>query len=238
MFGWRGRIGLMLPSNNTVMQQEFSRAVPEGVSVQSARLGPIRTTAAEELIKMSDHAERAAEELACCDVDVIVYGCTSGSFVKGPEFEEKLTKRIYKVSKIPSFTTSKAMVEALRAVNAKKITVASPYPQHLEVAEKQFLEKHGFEVLNMEGLGIVKSTDIGRLPPHKSYELGKKVDSPDADTLFISCTDFRTFEIIPPLEKDIGKPVISSNQASLWMALTTLNVSIEKDLGSLFTITK
>ncbi|MCK4247701.1 MAG: maleate cis-trans isomerase, partial [Methanomicrobia archaeon] len=105
-------------------------------------------------------------------------------------------------------------------------------------AEKQFLEKQGFEVLKMEGLDIVNPTDIGRLPLYKAYEMGRRVDSKEADTIFISCTDFRTFEIISPLERDLGKPVISSNQASLWMALKLLSIHMEEELGSLFSITK
>lgn len=238
MFGWRGRIGLILPSNNTVMQQEFSMVVPRGVSVHTARLGAVRDTSPEVLIKMSEHAERAAGELASCDVDIIIYGCTSGSFLKGSEFEKELTKRIYKASNILSFTTSKAMIEALRSVNAKKLAVATPYRKKTNEAEKRFLEDQGFEILRIDGLGIVNPTDIGRLPPYKAYEMGKSVNSEEADTIFISCTDFRTFEIIDPLERDLGKHVISSNQASLWMALKLLNIHMEEKLGSLFSIAK
>jgi len=238
MFGWRGRIGLILPSNNTVMQQEFSMVVPRGVSVHTARLGAVRDTSPEVLIKMSEHAERAAGELASCDVDIIIYGCTSGSFLKGSEFEKELTKRIYKASNILSFTTSKAMIEALRSVNAKKLAVGTPYRKKTNEAEKRFLEDQGFEILRIDGLGIVNPTDIGRLPPYKAYEMGRRVNSKEADAIFISCTDLRTFEIIDPLERDLGKPVISSNQASLWMALKLLNIHMEEKLGSLFSIAK
>lgn len=238
MFGWRGRIGLILPSNNTVMEQEFSMMLPEGVSVHTARLGVVRNTAPEVLIKMSEHAERAAGELASCDVDIIIYGCTSGSFLKGAKFEKELTRRIYKASNTPAFTTSKAVIEALHSVNAKKLGIATPYRKETNEIEKKFLEEQGFEVLQMIGLDIVNPTDIGRLSPYKAYEMGKRVNSEEADTIFISCTDFRTFEIIPLLEKDLGKPVISSNQASLWMALKLLGVYAEKKLGSLFLSTK
>ncbi len=236
MFGWRGRIGLILPSNNTVMQQEFSSVVPEGVSVHEARLGVVKKTDPEVLITMSEHAERAAGELSCCDVDVIVYGCTSGSFLEGPEFEKELTKRIEKASNLPAFTTSKAMLEALKALNTKKLALASPYRKATEGAEKEFLEGEGIEVVNAKGLGVVNPTDIGRLSPYRAYRIAKSIDSPEVDTIFISCTDFRTFEIIELLEKDLKKPVISSNQVSLWMALKFLNIEMEKELGSLFSL--
>ena len=241
MFGWRGRIGLILPSNNTVMEQEFSRAVPEGVSIHTARLGLVKDTSFETLIKMSDHAERAAEELLSCDVDIIIYGCTSGSFLEGPKFEEDLTQRIHEVSNTHCFTTSKAVVEALSALKGKKLAMATPYRDETNSREKQFLEDYGFEVINMQGLGILKPTDIGRLPPDKAYGMAKEVNSKEADTIFISCTDFRTFEIIRPLERDLRKPVTSSNQASLWMALDLLNIdmkNMDDRLGSLFSIVK
>jgi len=241
MFGWRARLGLIIPSNNTVMQQEFSMVVPQGVSVHTARLGSVRDTTPETLIKMSDHVERAAEELASCDVDIIVYGCTSGSFLKGSKFEEELTKRICKASNIGSFTTSKAVLEALRCLNSRKLAIATPYREETNEAEKRFIEQEGFDVVRIEGLGIIKPTDIGRLSPYEAYTMGKRVDSNEADTIFISCTDLRTFEILSPLEEHLGKPVTSSNQASLWMALRLLNIdmgNMEEKLGSLFSITK
>jgi len=237
MFGWRARIGLILPSNNTVMENEFLMAVQEGVSVHTTRLGPVRDATWETLIKMSDHAERAAEELACCGVDIIVYGCTSGSFLKGPKFEEELTDRIYKISNITSFTTSKAVLEGLRSLGSKNIAIASPYSQMTNEAEKKFLEAEGFRVFQIEGLGIIRPTDIGRLSPYQAYAMAKRVNSEEVDTLFISCTDLRTFEIISPLERDLRKKVITSNQASLWMAIQLLGLDTEdmgKKFGSLF----
>jgi maleate isomerase len=237
MFGWRGRIGLIIPSNNTVMEYEFSRAVPEGFSVHTARLGLVKDSTWETLIKMSDHVERATEELASCDVNIIVYGCTSGSFLKGPKFEEELTERIYKISNVTCFTTSKAVLEALRSLGSKNVAIASPYSQMTNEAEKKFLEEEGFKVFQMEGLGIIRPTDIGRLSPYQAYAMAKRVNSEEVDTLFISCTDFRTFEIIAPLEKDLKKRVITSNQASLWMAIRLLTLDtedMEKKLGSLF----
>ena len=237
MYGWRGRIGLIIPSNNTVMEYEFSRFVPRGVSVHTARLGLVKDSTWETLIRMSDHVERAAEELASCDVDIIIYGCTSGSFLKGPEFEEELTERIFKASNIRCFTTSKAVLKGLHSLDSKKIVIASPYSRETNEEEKRFLEAAGFRVLQMAGLSIIRPTDIGRLTPDRAYAMAKQIHSEEVDTIFISCTDFRTFEIISPLEKDIKKKVITSNQSSLWMAIQILNLDtegMEKKIGSLF----
>jgi maleate isomerase len=135
------------------------------------------------------------------------------------------------------FTTSKAVMEALRSFGSQNIAIASPYSQETNEAEKKFLEAEGFKVLNMEGLGIIRPTDIGRLSPYQAYAIAKRVNSEQVDTLFISCTDFRTFEMISPLERDLRKKVVTSNQASLWMAIQLLQLDhgeLDKRLGSLF----
>jgi len=89
----------------------------------------------------------------------------------------------------------------------------------LNALGKSFLEDHGFEVLGMKGLGLVSNLDIGKEPPSTAYRLAREVFRPEADAVFISCTNFRTIEVIEALEADLGKPVVTSNQASLWKAL-------------------
>jgi len=208
--------------------------VPQGVSIHTSRIRLVEVTP-EALRKMAEDSLRAAEELATAEVDIIVYGCTTGSLLEGIEWENKLRESIEKHTGIKTITTAQAVVEALRRLGAKKIVVATPYIEELNQREKRFLEDSGFEVLRIKGLGIVKNTDIGRQPPWVAYRLAKEVFHRDADAVFISCTNFRTIEIIAPLEQDLGKPVISSNTASLWLALQTLKLGVViRGYGSLF----
>jgi len=223
MYGWRGRIGLIIPSSNTTMESEFWRMVPEGVSVHTTRLKLLRVTV-NELKEMAKNALHAAQLLATANVDVIVYGCTSGALIGGIEWEENLRKSIEKHVKIPTITTAFAVVNALRELGVRKISVATPYIDEVNVLEKKFLESNGFKVIKIKGLGIADNIEIGKQPPWTTYRLVREVNSSEAEAIFISCTNFRTIEVISKLEEDLGKPVISSNTASLWASLKILGV--------------
>lgn len=228
MYGWRSRISLMIPSSNTTMESEFWGYAPEGVSIHTSRL-PLRRVTEKELVDMSDEAERCAELLADAKVDVIVYGCTTGSLIKGKGYDEEIERRINEATGIPAISTARAVLDALNEKGVKKIAVATPYTDEINQKEKDFLTENGFEVSEIKGLGIEENIEIGKQPPYIAYCLGKEVirAHPKAEALFISCTNFRTFGIITALSRDIGRPVVSSNQASLWRALQECGVSWE-----------
>ena len=94
--------------------------------------------------------------------------------------------------------------------------VATPYVDEINELERRFLEQNGIEVLKIKGLGIVRNTEVGMKDPSVAYELAKEVYVPETHGLFISCTNFRTLEIIDKLERELGVPVISSNTATFW----------------------
>lgn len=224
MYGWRARIGLIIPSSNTVMEPEFNKMAPEGVSIHAARMH-FREVTPESLIKMEKYAEQAIKDLADAEVDVIIYGCTSGSLIKGKGYDIELGRKIKEISGIPGVTTSTAVIEALKFFKMDKISVATPYPEDVNRKEKEFLEGNKIKVLKIKGLGFLRNIDNGRQDPSVAYRLARKVYLPEADGVFISCTNFRTIEIIEPLERDFKKPVITSNQASFWAALKKVRIS-------------
>ncbi len=234
MYGWRGRIGLIVPSSNTTMEMELNSAIPGGISLHTARM-PLRNVNEEELVKMSGLAVESARLLKDADVDIILYGCTSGSFIGGRNFEKELERKIEDAVNIPVVTTSTAVIEALKILDARDILVITPYTNEINLREKEFLEANDFEVLDIRGLGIEENTKIGKLEPYEAYRLAKATFMEEAEAIFISCTNFRTFEIIEALEEDLGIPVVTSNQASLWLTLRELDV-MEKipGLGRLF----
>jgi maleate isomerase len=215
------------------MEAEFGRYVPEGVSVHEARL-PLRRVIEEELIKMCERVEEAAKLLADAEVDIIAYGCTTGSLIRGKGFDIELEERIRKATGIPAVATARAVLDALRIKGLKKIAIATPYTEEINEKEKEFLSNNGFEVCAIRGLGLVKNLEIGMQEPHVAYRLGRElmIKHPEADGLFISCTNFRTLEIISILSHEIGKPVITSNQATLWRVLQETNINSMKKLLS------
>ena len=221
MYGWRGRVGLLVPSVNTVAEPEMNRIAPEGIVAFAARM---RNTKADfdDTLGLIKHVERATDELMSAHVDVVAFTCTAGSFIQGGKGEDELKKLMEKTAHVPSVTTSGAVVRALKTLKARKLVIATPYPEEINRLEKAFFEEKGFEVLAIKGLGITDAFLIGCEMPENTYRFVKSMDNPSANAIFISCTNYRTFDIIERLEKDCKKPVVTSNQATFWAALRTI----------------
>lgn len=234
MYGWRGRLGLIVPSSNTTNEPEFAQYLPDGVSVHTARM-ELADTNAEALQEMAADAERCATLLRTADVDVIAYGCTTGSLVNGPGYDEKIESQLSDHAAVPVVATAASIKRAFEALDLKSLSIVTPYITELNEQEAEFLEAAGYEITGIDGLGIEPNTEIGAQTPETAYRQARKLDISDADGIFVSCTNFRTFEIIDKLERDLGKPVVTSNQATLWDALQTIDVSAEPSaLGTLF----
>ena len=234
MYGWRGRLGLIVPSSNTTNEPEFERHLPEGVSLHTARMF-LEDTNAEHLEEMAAEAERSAELLATADVDVVAYGCTTGSLVKGPGYDEEIESRLSEVAGVPAVATATAIKRAFDALDIERLAITTPYVQDLNEREEDFLTAAGYEVTDMTGLGIEPNTGIGEQRQETAYREAYGLDASGADGVFISCTNYRTFEIIENLEADLGKPIVTSNQATLWNALREMGVDYsEVELGQLF----
>lgn len=234
MYGWKGRIGLLIPHRNTTMEPEFYGMGPEGVSIHTARM-ILKEPSPAALMEMEEEIYRAASVIVGVNPDVIVVGCTSGSFIKGFGYDQKLMEKIANLTEVPAITTSTAVIEALKFFKLTKVAVATPYTDEVNEKEREFVEAHGISVTQIAGLGYSKPiTDyplaskpvsgIGLLHPSTAYKLAKSVDTGDADGIFISCTNLRTIEIIEALEENTGKPVVTSNQASMAMALKVMGI--------------
>lgn len=232
--GWRGKIGLIFPATGGAPDFEYHERVPEGVGVFIGRL-PFEACTVDGLSRMGDFVEEAAALVAQAKVDLILFACTTGSLVKGPGYDKQLIARIEKRTGVPALTTSTAVVEAMNALHMKRIAVATPYADEVNEAEKRFLEGSGFEVSVIRGLGNVEPTAMGAVRYEVMYRLAREVYSDDVDGLFISCTGISVLDIIDKLENDLGKPVVTSNQASLWAALKRLSIDTRlQGMGRLF----
>jgi len=225
----------MVPARNNTMEPEFNRLAPDGISVYFARMIGLTGELCEEgLLAQNKHIDECIEELEAAEVDVMVYGCTTGSLIRGVGYDKELIDRMKKSTGVPALTTSTAVLDALKGLCISRVAVATPYPDELNMKEREFLEGNGIHVTRIEGLGIPGSISAHR--PEAGYKLARKVDSEEAQGLFISCTNFRTIEIIDKLEKDTGKPVVTSNQATMWRVLRMISVNDKiQGYGRLFT---
>lgn len=239
MIGWRGRIGLVIPSTNTTIEYEYSKMAPEGISVHVSRIPYPETTDPKEkeknLLRLGDDAIKAAKEVASVKPAVIAFCCTSGSFIAGEAHDKEIIDNIEKETGIPAITTCRAVLESFRQLNLKKIAMATPYNEEIAKKEVEYFEKiiPGFKIVVMKNLGIVAALPKGKLHPSSAYISAKEVDVPEAEAIFISCTAWRTIGIINLLEKDLGKPVITSNQATMWALLKKMNIHSIEGYGKL-----
>jgi maleate isomerase len=228
------RLGVILPSSNTTVEFEFSKALQGvDVSVHYSRV-PLKDVTVEGLEGMMCELDSASQLLADAGVDVVAFACTSGSLVKGLGYDSKLAKRISGVTHCPALTTSGAVLDALRALNIQRICLGTPYLSEVAAKEVHFLEGNGFKVLKEQSLGIKENLMIGQLTPADAEKLVKTVYSKDADGVFISCTNFRAFEALSRLESELNLPIISSNSATLWASLKNLKINSQTSLGTLF----
>ena len=234
MYGWRGRIGLLVPSINTTMETEFWRIAPEGVSVHSARISGGRHGTPEELRSMESASKDAARDVAMVEPDVVVYGCTSGSFFEGPEWNRKICAQLTEITRAPTVTTAGAMAECLLAGGHKKVAVVTPYVELTNERLKDFLRAHGIKVTHLGTFDMLDMFDHAKILPEEIYRKVKDTDSEDAEAIFVACTQLRALEVLDMLERDIGKPVYSAVQAAAWEAYATMGVDPRiADCGSL-----
>ncbi len=239
MYGYRARIGLIVPSSNTVCEQEVAALCPEGVAAYAARI--LFEPTMDGLRAMKNHVERASVELSSEGIcRIIAFCCTVGSMLGGYEGEKEILHLIEKTAGVPAITTTTAVSAAFDVLRVKRIAVATPYTSEINRSEKGSLELRGLHVTAIQGYHEaiapheLENDMIGRLPPQTAYDMGLKVNGEDNQAIFISCTNFRAIEIIERLERETGKPAISSNQATLWYALRKLGIKDSiKGFGSL-----
>ncbi|MDP6709665.1 MAG: hypothetical protein QF893_25275 [Alphaproteobacteria bacterium] len=213
----RNRVGLIIPSVNATTEAEFYWLAPEGFSFHTVRI-MLRETTPEGLRRMNQDLDAAVDLLASLAPTVVAYACTSGSFLDGERGLEKLTADIGAKVDCPVIATSAAMVAALRSMAVGRVALVTPYLDIVNEAERAFLEACGFEVVSCGGMGL-SGDAIREVPPEEVRDFALTLDRDDAEALFISCTDLRALETVEALEETLEKPVLTSNQVTLWALL-------------------
>ena len=223
----RKRIGLMVPSTNTTCEADFQLVVPRGFTVHGQRLWLTNDALGEEgMLRMNAEIETGARYLATASVDAISYGCTTGSFFKGPGWDREMIALIERTAGVPAVATSPSVVDALRSFGARRISVATPYPEWNNQRLRTYLEAQGFDVLNLEAeptAARAGNQGINDQDPAVIVDFASRACRPDADALLCSCTAWRSVEAVEEIERRTGKPVVTSNQASIWMTLRRLD---------------
>lgn len=210
------KIGLMVPANNTTMEPELLAWLP-GAQCRTLRiprgkglLGPAEIPAyvaqALELARGYDHNQ----------TDIVAYGCTAAGFIGGPAQDAEIQNELAKITGKPVVTTANAMIAVLRHISAKRIVVVTPYLDLVNVRLCAYLEQSGITVLKLASFKAATTDELATITPAQIGALARETMVPDADAMFIACSQLPTKDIMDGLEREFGKPVWSSIKATAW----------------------
>jgi maleate isomerase len=212
------RIGLLVPSSNSTVEVEFYRALPSDVTLHVARCYLTKIEPAS-IARLIEDIDREAGYLASADVDVVVLGATAPSFLRGKGYDRELIARLSKASGKPATTTSTALLAALTALGLKKLALSTAFKSEVNDIAIKFLGDNGFEIVASSGLGMVDNLQVGRLGPQTAIDAVRAVDTSEAEAVVLACTNWQSMGVLQELEKELGKPVLSTSQVTLWHAL-------------------
>ena len=228
------RIGLIIPSSNRLSEPQFHRYAPEAVGIHVTRL---RMTGKwrRPITELKNEIAEAAAALGDAKPGVIVFHCTASSMEAGLDGEKFVIDTIAKAARCDAITTGQAIVEALRHLGIKRLVLLSPYVKKTNEEEISYLTAAGFHVLHDFAHGLSGSDDYIAVAPERWRELAWENRREEADGYLLSCTNTRMIEAIASTEDKVGKPVVTSNQATLWACLRRLGITQKiAGLGRLF----
>ena len=215
------RLGLLTPSSNTTQEPELSAALPCGITLHTARVVYRDITPAEQMRCVLE-LEAESRKLADADVGAIVFAATAPTLAKGKGYDRELIKRMEDASGRPATTAATAFVDALTRLGVKTIAIGAPWSKTMDRPMVEFMEMSGFSVIHSEVLGFVASIELGRVGGEEAYDLGRRIDRPQAEAILMPGGNWPAMGIVERLERELGKPVLANNAVSLWAGLRLL----------------
>ncbi len=217
-----GRIGVVALATDLTIERDMRKMLPPGVEMFTNRVLNANPLTPENLRGMrGDIARAAAGLLPGRGVDVAIYACTSGAAVIGAENIRREMQKAH--PRAPVTTPLEAAFAAFAALDARRISVLTPYIPALNRALESQFAAAGCEMLNADGLGFEDDLQIADIAPAAIVRFAKNAMHRQAKALFLSCTALRATEVIAEIEDAVGVPVVASNQALAWHALRLLN---------------
>ena len=221
----RLKVGLMVPSSNTTVEYDFQCLMPANVSLHSARMW-LTGGGTESYARMNEDLETCARHLGSAAVDLIVYACTGNSMVEGPGYDFEICRKISGLAGgAPTIAISMAVREAVDTLQLEKLAVLCPYVDSVTKMVGAYLDASGYRVVSLAGRGFADNLEIGNDPLDEIVAFAKANTDQSADGIFLSCTNWRATSVAQRLEEETGKPVVTSNQATVWAARHRLGLT-------------
>src|SRR2546421_10733867 len=217
------RIGLLVPSSNSTQEPEFVQMLPASVSLHVTRLSLERIDP-ESTVSIVAELEKESRKLGDAVVDIVVLAATAPSTRMGKGYDTQLVRRMEEASGKPATTAASAMLDAFAALGVRRVALAAAWSETTNKWVAAFLESHGIEVVSQVAMGVVSNNEVGRLHPQTAFDNGRTADRDDADALFPASGNWQTAPTVEELEQALGKPVLTTNNMTIWHALKKIGV--------------
>lgn len=224
------RLGVILAAANTVAEPDLRDLAPGSVVPHVTRLR-LRSAGRDEIMAMNDEAVVAAELLSDVQPDAMLFHCTGASALAADD----LIGQLEDAAGCPATTTAQAIAEAFLHLGARRPILISPYPAMVNDGEIEFFSKFGLTVVTSVPLDIQPLSEWALKTPDYWEDVARKSFSgvDEADSIILSCTNIRAAGAIARLEKQLGVPVVTSNQAAMWKVGQMLGVQADNPRGGI-----
>jgi maleate isomerase len=237
------RVGLVVPSSNVTVETEMpallARHRDARFSFHSSRMR-MQAVSPEQLRAMNAQRERCILELGDAGIDAILYACLVALMVAGPGEHQRVEGLIAEQlatggSDAAVRSSAGALVEGLRALDAKNIVLVTPYMRPLAEKVVEYIEAEGIRVLDWRALEVSDNAEVGCIPGERVMDAARSLDLTGADALVISaCVQMPSLPLVQAAEDEFGIPVLSAATAGAYSLLRALDLPVDlPDAGSL-----
>lgn len=226
--GPRSRTGVIIPSTNIAVEYDCQRIIPPGVTWHFGRFFVRQPDLSSDdmflafIDAIRETIPDAMRDIMTCEPSYIMMGMSAETFWGGlegnVEFEQRLRELIG--PDIGLTSGAAALKDAIDVFGAKNIAALTPYQEVGDRQVHRFLDECGYNVKNVIGLKCDSATSIAHTPRKEIIDvILKQLDGDDVDAIVQAGTNISALDIFPTLEKELGKPVIPINVATIWHAL-------------------
>ena len=229
------RVGVITLSTDFTIEQDFRKichSLP--IDIFFNRIPFINPLNHENYLKMAEHIPEVSQQILPGEkIDVIAYGCTSGTIAIG---EEHISSQVHKSKSEAKVTTPiTASLKAFKKLNLKNIAVLTPYPKDVNITVFDYLSKSNLKIDSFNSFNLNYDSEIAQVSLESLKESIAKINLDNVDGLFVSCTALKIVDILDEVEKKFNTTVISSNQAIIWDCLKLLDMNVKiSGYGKLF----